>query len=270
MTTDLDAHRRAAHCGLVTATHAGLAGARALVEAAAIARESLGGPAYDWDRLRVLNAEELEQSRRLAERADQEHPFPIKAIRVSRQTGEIVGVLMRQVSDVVHQRRPAASRHPARRRNTANRNARARSPSGSDSEPQPPRRCPGCGEEFTPSRANQRHCQPGCRVRAHRRRTQPEQAVRGEARVEPFRGDGIDVRDLERYKRRHDELVRQAGDPSEIRRRVEALAERRLKIWSLLPAANGDSPALRAEVEEIEHAIASGWDAIRTAEAVAA
>jgi hypothetical protein len=30
--------------------------------------------------------------------------------------------------------------------------------------------CEGCGHPFTPSRANQRHCRPSCRVLACRRR----------------------------------------------------------------------------------------------------
>lgn len=30
--------------------------------------------------------------------------------------------------------------------------------------------CAGCGRGFTPARSTQRHCRPGCRVAAHRRR----------------------------------------------------------------------------------------------------
>ena len=259
------AQRQAARYGLVTAMGAGLTGAKALVEAAAIMREYLGGSAYDWDRLRVVTTDELEEARRIAERHDREHPFPIEAIRVNVETGHIVGVLMRQVT-AVKQRRPVGStRRPARRR--ASRRVAAGS---ANRDPDRPRRtCLGCGVEFAPSAPKQRYHSADCsnaarqrRFKDRRRKAEATDAIVKRARVE--------IRELERYKRRHDELVREAGKPGELRAHVEALAARRLEIWSLLPSANGDRATLRAEVERIEREIAAGWFAIRDAEAVAA
>ena len=34
--------------------------------------------------------------------------------------------------------------------------------------------CPGCGRPFAPSRRNQRHCRPSCRVLALRRRRETD------------------------------------------------------------------------------------------------
>ena len=37
--------------------------------------------------------------------------------------------------------------------------------------------CPGCDQAFTPCRRNQKHCRPGCRVRALQRRRETRQAA---------------------------------------------------------------------------------------------
>lgn len=66
------------------------------------------------------------------------------------------------------------------------RRTRVRAPAGSDAddEPAPPRAatrsiCPGCGEEFSPRRPNQRYHDSACRQRAfyHRQRSGPTDAL---------------------------------------------------------------------------------------------
>lgn len=46
--------------------------------------------------------------------------------------------------------------------------------------------CPGCGELFTPTRPNQRHCRPSCRRRALEPRRDAQVAVLAEPRALPL------------------------------------------------------------------------------------
>jgi hypothetical protein len=69
-------------------------------------------------------------------------------------------------------RTPSSGRPRATRRRVAV--ASRGSPRSEDDEPEPPRAvsaiCRGCGDQFVPSRPDQRHCKGACRVLAHRRR----------------------------------------------------------------------------------------------------
>jgi hypothetical protein len=155
------------------AARAGLMGSQLHEEARLIAAEALGGPAYDWDRLRRVPATDYAKCVRLAQKQDRRHPYPIKAFTISRKTGAVVGVIGREVV-----RRQPGGRTATRSRTRSRTRATASRGDPDDPSPLAPRPCLGCGESFTPKNPRQRHHDGRCRKRAFDARVHANGGVR--------------------------------------------------------------------------------------------
>jgi hypothetical protein len=153
---DAEARRKAAAYGHASARAAGLSGGRLIVEAAAIARDSLGEAPYDWDRLRSLDESEYETCLELAQRFRR---HPVESFTIQRETGEITSVLMHRVRVANAAPRPVATPRARERRSSSSQRARA-----PDDPSRPRRRCEN-SECRLPldGRPNKHYCNDNCR-----------------------------------------------------------------------------------------------------------
>lgn len=111
------------------------------------------------------------------------------------------------------------------------------------------RTCKGCGVSFEAAVRQQRYCTPACSDRARQRRQYDRTHVRVAAA--PARA------------------VITARELAEFRADVHRKSSRRLEVWLELPSANGNRRELLAELHRLNDELADGWEAVRTAEAVA-
>lgn len=137
---------------------------------AAFARPERSGPPAP-----VLTAEEQAECVRLAQEHDRRVRPPLQAIRVNRESGAIIGVMMRRNSPMQGSAaRPAAARpvsRPRESRPSRRRNGTRASPSGEDGEPpQLARACGYCGRALEHKRSHAVFCCASCRVMACRAR----------------------------------------------------------------------------------------------------
>jgi hypothetical protein len=200
---------------------------------------------------------ELERS---AEFASKIRP-PFKAIRISRESGAIVGVMRYARTPIVH--RPARRQSAPRHRHAARR-ARSRSPSRrSDDDPEPkalaPRQLclrPGCDVKFA-AKGKRRYHDDACADLARQQRRRAEIRAAGPAIAEPIvcPDCGEFVSRLlkvtgwcDECSRIHASQTRRAPADRkrirELRKQIDDAVQRRQELWLKLPSANGNHAEL--------------------------
>jgi len=116
----------------------------------------------------VLTAEEYAESVRLAQRHERKHRPPYDAIRISRTTGNIVGVIVREPRQRVIAHAPERREAGSGRR--AKRSAARRGPPREDDPPRPQRPCKcGCGRIIDSRDPRKRYFDDACSSRARER-----------------------------------------------------------------------------------------------------